>query len=231
MRPGIAYGQWRRRAVVEKIGVMNGPVEDEYRAIAASYDRVIGPWIRPLRRRVARIAVAQGWCRVLDLCAGTGEQAGFLARAGVKVVACDLSSAMLAQAAAKHGAEVPLVQADAARLCFADQSFDAVVISFALHEKESDARRAILGEVRRVLTATGRLLTIDYEPPATGLSRWAHGLVGCLERGAGRHHYACFKNFMDQGGNRKVLEQAGYVVLGWRLHLFGTVSLALANIF
>jgi SAM-dependent methyltransferase len=66
--------------------------------------------------------------RCLDLGAGTGVESALLAQRFREVVAVDLSRAMLARAPERP----PRVQADGARLPFADRSFDVVVLVNAL---------------------------------------------------------------------------------------------------
>ncbi|MGH8878695.1 MAG: class I SAM-dependent methyltransferase, partial [Stackebrandtia sp.] len=67
--------------------------------------------------------------RCLDLGAGSGVSTRELSRSGAYVVGGDISLGMLAQGRERG---VPLVGADALALPFADASFDAVTISFAI---------------------------------------------------------------------------------------------------
>src|SRR3712207_2352198 len=69
--------------------------------------------------------------RVLDVGAGTGVSTEELSRSGALAVGADLSIGML-RAGRRVRADVPLLAADALRLPFADETFDAVTISFAL---------------------------------------------------------------------------------------------------
>src|SRR4051794_22692936 len=65
--------------------------------------------------------------RCLDLAAGTAVSSVELAKSGAEIVACDFSLGMLAQGVERG---VPLVAGDALHLPFADETFDAVTISF-----------------------------------------------------------------------------------------------------
>jgi SAM-dependent methyltransferase len=111
--------------------------------------------------------------RVLDIGCGTGLLAcrviDTFPRA--RVVGCDFSHGMLAQAAAR-GPSVPWVQGDACRLPFADQSFDTVVSTEAFHWFPD--QRAALAELFRVLTPGGRLLVGVMTTPAAPLSAAVH---------------------------------------------------------
>lgn len=73
---------------------------------------------------------------VLAVCAGSGMDAEFLARAGADVVAADISmgAAKRAQERARRtGLRIAPVVADAAQLPFADRAFDVVYVHDGLH--------------------------------------------------------------------------------------------------
>lgn len=103
--------------------------------------------------------------RVLDLGTGTGKAlpalAGLYPDAGV--VGLDLTPGMLAVAATRTAPVPALVCGDAARLPFADQSFDLVFANLAIHW--SPALDAVFREVRRVLRQPG-LFTFSTPGPA-----------------------------------------------------------------
>ncbi|WP_054815987.1 demethylmenaquinone methyltransferase [Nocardia arizonensis] len=98
--------------------------------------------------------------RVLDLAAGTGISTLDLARTGAWCLAADFSKGMLA--AGSHR-PVPMVAADATALPFADDSFDAVTISYGLRNI-SDSRTA-LREMLRVTKPGGRLVVCEFSTP------------------------------------------------------------------
>ena len=91
--------------------------------------------------------------RLLDVGGGTGNYAFALKREGWEPVVVDRSTQMLAQAAAK-GLET--VEADAQRLPFEDESFDAATMISMLHHVEDPG--AALAEARRILRFEGRLV-------------------------------------------------------------------------
>lgn len=107
--------------------------------------------------------------RLLDLGCGTGQLAARLQAElrGVRVVGCDFSAGMLAQAA-RRSRRVRWVRGDAVRLPFATGRFDAITTTEAFHWFP-DQRRA-LAECRRVLTPGGRLLLGAVAPPFTALA-------------------------------------------------------------
>jgi len=102
---------------------------------------------------------------VLDLAAGTGTSSEPLADAGVHVVPCDLSEGML-QVGKRRRPDLPFVAGDALRLPFADDSFDAVTMSFGLRNVQ-DVPRA-LAELLRVTRPGGRLVVCEFSRPTWG---------------------------------------------------------------
>lgn len=98
--------------------------------------------------------------RVLDLAAGTGVSTLDLARSGAWCLAADFSQGMLAAGKSRN---VPKVAADATALPFADNSFDAVAISYGLRNiSETDAA---LREMLRVTKPGGRIVVCEFSTP------------------------------------------------------------------
>ncbi len=98
--------------------------------------------------------------RVLDLAAGTGVSTLDLAKSGAWCLAADFSQGMLA---AGRFRDVPMVAADATALPFADDSFDAVTISYGLRNI-SESEQA-LREMLRVTKPGGRLVVCEFSTP------------------------------------------------------------------
>ncbi|MFJ2834021.1 demethylmenaquinone methyltransferase [Nocardia sp. NPDC087230] len=101
--------------------------------------------------------------RVLDLAAGTGVSTVELGKSGAWCVATDFSQGMLA---AGRFRQVPMVAGDAMALPFADNSFDAVTISFGLRNV-SDIDLA-LREMLRVTKPGGRVVVCEFSTPVFG---------------------------------------------------------------
>jgi demethylmenaquinone methyltransferase/2-methoxy-6-polyprenyl-1,4-benzoquinol methylase len=116
-------------------------------------------------RRATRTALQIGpGDTVLDLAAGTAVSTVELAASGASCVACDFSVGMLAAGANR---DVPKVAGDATRLPFADETFDAVTISFGLRNVVD--HQAGLREMARVTRPGGRLVVCEFSTPTNGL--------------------------------------------------------------
>ena len=116
------------------------------------------------RWRIAVLAAvdARPGQRILDLAAGTGTSSQPFADAGAYVVPCDFSLGML-QVGKEARGHLPFVAGDATRLPFADDTFDAVTISFGLRNiVDPDAG---LQEMLRVTRPGGTLVVCEFSSP------------------------------------------------------------------
>jgi demethylmenaquinone methyltransferase / 2-methoxy-6-polyprenyl-1,4-benzoquinol methylase len=120
-------------------------------------------WRRALVQELAPPAGA----RVLDVATGTGMVAAeLLARHGdCTVVGLDQSAEMLAAARARFAGEqrVELVEGQAERLPFADESFEALTFTYLLRYVEDPP--ATLRELARVLKPGGRICSLEFGVP------------------------------------------------------------------
>jgi demethylmenaquinone methyltransferase/2-methoxy-6-polyprenyl-1,4-benzoquinol methylase len=119
---------------------------------------------RRWRRRTRDALDLQPGERVLDVAAGTGVSTAELARSGARAVASDFSLGMLRAGVNRPGrSRLPFVAADALRLPFGDQVFDAVTISFGLRNIADVP--AALAEFARVTKPGGRLVICEFSTP------------------------------------------------------------------
>lgn len=117
-------------------------------------------------------AVSSSASLVLDIACGAGAVSSELHRPGRIVVGLDLSAVELALAAERGPG--PWVQADALRLPFADDSFDAVTTSMGLAVIRPTIE--LLGEVARVLKPGGVFAAVlPTAMPANGTDVWLAG--------------------------------------------------------
>ncbi len=111
-----------------------------------------------LREADARLLGDLAGRRVLEVGAGAAAAARWLATQGAHPVALDLSAGMLrhaTDAAGRSGVRIPLVQADALALPFADAAFDTAFTAFGAIPFVADSA-AVMREVFRVLRPGGR---------------------------------------------------------------------------
>ena len=100
--------------------------------------------------------------KVLDLAAGTGTSSQPFADHGAQVVPCDFSIGML-QVGKSARPHLAFTAGDGTKLPFADDTFDAVTISFGLRNiVDPDAG---LRELLRVTRPGGRLVVCEFSHP------------------------------------------------------------------
>jgi demethylmenaquinone methyltransferase / 2-methoxy-6-polyprenyl-1,4-benzoquinol methylase len=127
-------------------------------------------WRRAL---VAAVAPPPG-ARVLDVATGTGMVAAeLLASCDCTIVGVDQSAEMLAAARARFARDgrVELIEGEAERLPFADQSFDALTFTYLLRYVEDPA--ATVRELARVVKPGGRVGSLEFGVPPLAPARAA----------------------------------------------------------
>jgi ubiquinone/menaquinone biosynthesis C-methylase UbiE len=128
--------------------------------------------IKPrLHQRIGRELRLAG--RVLDLGCGACGLAEYLAQVyGQHVTGVDISSADFPKRPrASSNTRIRCVRQDAAHLDFAaDESVDAVVVLWALHEMKHAGN--ILGEAKRVLRPGGEILIVEFPRDSLAQRLW-----------------------------------------------------------
>jgi len=110
---------------------------------------------------VAAVAPTVGE-EILDLAAGTGTSTQPFYEAGANPTACDFSAGMI-EVGRSQFPHLTFVQGDAMNLPFADESFDAVTISFGLRNVQDP--KTALAEMARVTKPGGRLVVCEFSHP------------------------------------------------------------------
>ncbi|MCI0518988.1 MAG: ubiquinone/menaquinone biosynthesis methyltransferase [Chloroflexi bacterium] len=188
------------------------------------------------RREVIRRAALPPGGRLLDLGAGTGDLARAALRAdpSLRAVAADFTQEMM-RVGQRRGAPQPgWSGADALRLPFPTETFDAVVSGFLLRNV-SDLPRA-LAEQRRVLRPGGRMVCLDTtRPPRNLLSPFIQfhlhtviPLLGRLVTGeADAYAYLpdSTENFLAAEALAEAMRQAGFSAVGFRRIMLGAAAL------
>jgi len=142
----------------------NAFVQRAYDRLAGVYDLFFGVILQPGRRRaLAGIPPTPG-LRVLELGIGTGLTAPYY-RPEWRVIGVDLSPGMLQQARKRlrdlgTGATVGLLQADGARLPFADECFDVVLAPYVMSVVPDPI--GVGREIRRVCRPDGRVIILNH---------------------------------------------------------------------
>ncbi|WP_055588624.1 demethylmenaquinone methyltransferase [Peterkaempfera griseoplana] len=188
---------------------------------------------RAWRRAVARAVGARPGERVLDLGAGTGTSSLPFAAVGAQVVPCDFSLGMLSEGKRRHP-QLPLTAGDATRLPFADGSFDAVTISFALRNvQDTDAA---LREMLRVTRPGGRVVICEFSSPTWApfrtlyteyLMRALPPVATAVSSNPDAYVYLAesIRAWPDQPELAALLQQAGWSRVAWRNLTGGIVAL------
>jgi ubiquinone/menaquinone biosynthesis C-methylase UbiE len=102
--------------------------------------------------------------QVLDLCCGSGQTTEFLVKISQNVTGLDASPKSL-QRARQNVPSASYVEAFAEEMPFADNLFDVVHTSVALHEMQPLQLRKIINEVYRVLKPGGVFTLVDFHAP------------------------------------------------------------------
>jgi len=110
-----------------------------------------------------------------------------------------------------------LVLADAVRLPFADNAFDAALLSFALHEKPQDTALTIVVEALRVAPLC---IITDYTMAERNLELPGQWLMAVPERLVGGEHWRNYRVFMQSGAVQGLLHRISGVRLLHRESLF-----------
>jgi demethylmenaquinone methyltransferase/2-methoxy-6-polyprenyl-1,4-benzoquinol methylase len=150
-----------------------------FHGLPSRYDQLsaaLSFWQDPRWRRalVDEVAPAAGQ-RILDVATGTGMvTAELLGRADCSVVGIDQSKEMLAAARARFANEqtrVELVEGEAEKLPFAEESFDALTVTYLL--RYVDDPPATVRELARVVRPGGRVASLEFGVPPRRVPREA----------------------------------------------------------
>jgi len=173
------------------------------------YSIVIDPLLRDIRIYAPEFSGMKAGDTVLDVCCGTGVQAIHYAKRGIIATGIDLGQGMIELAERskrKQGLRnVSFQIADALNLPFENNFFDYASISLALHEVERTARDRIISEMKRVIKKEGALIFTDFRVPLP--KNLALYLIKSIEFIAGRNHFRCFKDYIEQGGLDELLRK------------------------
>lgn len=183
------------------------------------------------RATVAAIDPRQGEL-VLDLAAGTGTSSVALAEQGPVVVAADLSYGMLSEGRRRYP-ELDFINADALRLPFPDETFDAVTISYGLRNVEDTV--GALQEMLRVTRRGGRIVVNEFSTPHNCAFRHVYNNyllralppLAKLSPNPAAYGYLAesILAWPDQAGLADMMVEAGWMDIEWQNLSGGIVAL------
>ena len=171
--------------------------------------------------------------RVLDLAAGTGTSSQPFRDRGATVVPCDFSVGMLQEGKRKLP-HLPFTAGDGTQLPFADDTFDAVTISFGLRNiVDPDAG---LRELLRVTKPGGRLVVCEFSHPTYAPLRTVYleylmkalpTIARAVSSSPDAYVYLAesIRAWPDQPGLAAMLAEAGWQSPEWRNLSGGIVAL------
>ena len=219
-------------------------LEKDPHDVAAMFDDVAGRYDvtndvlslgqdRLWRRAVVAAVAARRGEVVLDIAAGTGTSSEPFADAGVHVVPADFSLGMLRVGRDRRD-DLGFTAADAMRLPFADDSFDAVTMSFGLRNVADPA--VALAEFRRVTRPGGRLVVCEFSAPTNRafrrvyqqyLMRSLPAVARAVSSNPDSYVYLAesIQAWPDQHGLAEVIRDAGWQGVEWRNLTGGIVAL------
>ena len=205
--------------------------------VAARYDLTNDVMAMGQNRRWRKVVVESLAVRpgdvVLDIAAGTGTSSVPFERLGAHVVPADFSLGMLRKGKQMRPG-MAFTAADAMQLPFADNSFDAVTMSFGFRNVQSTEEA--LREFRRVTRPGGTLLICEFSTPTNPAFRTVYSeyLMSALPRvarrvGSNADSYVylaeSIQAWPDQAGIAAQLQDAGWAQVEWRNLTGGIVAL------
>lgn len=157
---------------------------------------------------------------ILELGCGSGGVTQLLARRGADILAVDGSAAMLVRA--RRRAPTARFAQGLLQNLDLNETFDAAMLAFVLHELTAAQRASALAAIARVLRPGGRIGILDHAVPKSGAfaSAWRAFLMKLEPPTVGD----CIRH-----GYRAELEAAGFTVTEEKALAAGTAAFWLAT--
>lgn len=180
-------------------------MSNEYDIAAILYDPLLSIPLKSIRRQIIADLKEYKNKTILDLCCGTGDQLNQLSKEGfTDLSGLDLSKAMIT-IAKKVKTDISYFLNDATDTRFKESSVDAIIISFAIHEKSREVQEALLKEIHRILKPNAIVIIADFifDDQTTFFVRKG---ISFIERLAGKEHFGNFKNYIKNDGLTSLIE-------------------------
>jgi demethylmenaquinone methyltransferase/2-methoxy-6-polyprenyl-1,4-benzoquinol methylase len=240
----VATAVLPQSSISEDEGMTRANLDKKPRDVAAMFDDVAPRYDltndvlslgqdRRWRKLVFETVGAVRGDTVLDIAAGTGTSSEPFADAGVHVVPADFSLGMLGVGNQRRP-DLAFTAADALALPFADNSFNAVTMSFGLRNVVGTSEA--LAEFLRVTKPGGSLVICEFSHPSNALFRTVYSkyLMRSLPSIARKvssnpesyvYLAESIQAWPDQAGMASLITEAGWQDVEWRNLSGGVVAL------
>lgn len=200
-------------------------MKNQYDVVAKIYDPILYIALQPIRIAVLEELAEAKDKSILDLCCGTGNQLKLLAIKKFRHLHClDLSESML-KIARKSSQPIRTYLEDATKTSFKNESFDIVIISFAIHEKDRNTQVMMIEEAYRILKEKGLLLVVDFVFDNNTKKIGKFG-INVIERIAGKEHFKNFKNYIQNNGLLSLINNDKFKLLKNTKKFFQSITIS-----
>lgn len=206
-------------------------MDDPYRKSARIYDRIFDGMNKGLKLVGIRMFRPTKGMNILDVGCGTGTHLELYQRYQCNLSGLDLSQSMLQVASNRLKSTAQLALGDATSMPYENARFDLVIAMLALHEMSPKIRPQVLCEIKRVLKKDGRILLIDFHNgPYQPVQGWvSKGIIIIAELAAGRNHFINYRNFMNEGGLDRLINQQSLQIEKQQVVAGGTFGIYLVR--
>ena len=201
-------------------------MKSNYNLMAKIYDPILYLPLKQIRIKVMNELLKYKEKVILDLCCGTGNQIKLLSKHGFRNLYClDISDSML-EIAKRSNSSIKIYNEDAIKTSFDNASFDVVIISFAIHEKDRNTQQALIDEAYRIIKKDGFMLVVDYVFD-NKTTKFGRIVISMIERIAGREHYINFKSYIQNDGLLSLIEKDKFKLIKYNRMSFGAVTISI----
>jgi len=197
-----------------------------YGFTAKIYDPIFYLALKPIRIAVINELLKYKEKIILDLCCGTGNQIKLLSKHGFRNLYClDISDSML-EIAKRSDSSIKIYNEDATKTNFDNASFDVVIMSFAIHEKDRNTQQALINEAYRIIKKDGFMLVVDYVFD-NKTTKFGRILISIIEGIAGREHYRNFKSYIQNEGLSSLIKKDKFKLIKYNRMSSGAVTISI----
>lgn len=200
---------------VSQPSVPNETIAATYDRFATLYDWFVAPWEAGTRQRALGLLSIEPDERILELGCGPGHALVSLARlldGTGHVIGLDAAPGMLDRARNRAtqpavNERIDLVRGDARSLPIAGNTVDVILIEDTLELFSRDEIRAVLGECKRVLDLSGRIVVITMERENAENDLFTRAYEWAFEHVPGYDRIGCRPIYA-----RRILEAEGFTI-------------------